>query len=628
MLTQTRTVAKKVVDKKVGVMLASLESHSSTWLFQTNGVCEPKYAYPHKKGEGKKMTKKNLLLVSLFLVFGLVTMATTALAQVQWVAGAGESLSGRNEGLSEETGVVTLTTWTTGTVASGNYWTITYNAPVVPGSLYLECSGSAAPTSPFYSLEPGCGSILQATLDPTDKIVTIKFINGGANTVFPTGSSNSIALTVRIDATKAPCGQAVTALHTPYPLSGSLYGISDTTTGVYYPVLFVNCEPTLSLNFAAKDRQLDGATGAAAQVLNCIGAKEVGPYDKTFCINVDEEFAHALTSASYEMLSDPVDATNGTDFTITLTKVPTGLHIVAPVVTPCGSLDPKDPNYLTCIPTGSSYVPTLAVSAGAVACLPDAVVTGQPPTQTCTVTFTVVTDDAGNPENMDICFKFWSKGPLPTGYDEIYADVAKGPVNTATTTYIPSFSGIMELPLPGLSVVDFSACQTVLLYPYLVDDFGFGSGIAVANTTTDPFAGDPAYGKGSAVPQNGPCTFYLYATTPTATFPSAPLTATFTTPTIGTGQTYAFDMASKLMPNVAGYVIGVCEFQNAHGYALITYDFLGNNGVAANYLADVLPDPAFYRRSPAGDLLGETAIAPYMINRYIEKLLIYDPPKK
>jgi hypothetical protein len=33
----------------VGVMLASLESHSSTWLFQTNGVCEPKYAYPTKK---------------------------------------------------------------------------------------------------------------------------------------------------------------------------------------------------------------------------------------------------------------------------------------------------------------------------------------------------------------------------------------------------------------------------------------------------------------------------------------------------------------------------------------------------------------------------------------------------
>ena len=56
-------------------------------------------------------------------------------------------------------------------------------------------------------------------------------------------------------------------------------------------------------------------------------------------------------------------------------------------------------------------------------------------------------------------------------------------------------------------------CKTVLLYPYLVDDFGFGSGIAVSNTTMDPFVLIPSYGKGSAVPQSGPCTFYLYAHT-------------------------------------------------------------------------------------------------------------------
>jgi hypothetical protein len=576
------------------------------------------------------MTKRNLLLVSLFLIFGLVTMATTALAQVQWVAGAGESLSGRNEGLAEETGVVTLTTWTTGTVASGNYWTITYNAPVVPGSLYLECSGSASPTSPFYSLEPNCGSILAATLDPTQRIVTIKFMNGGANTVFPTGSSNSIALTVRIDATKAKCGQAVTALHTPYPLSGSLYGISDTTTGVYYPVLYVNCEPTLSLNFAAKDRKVDGATGAAAQVLDCIGTKEVGPYDNTFCINIDEEFAHALTTPSYEYLSDPVDATNGTDFTITLTGVPKGMHIEAPDVTPCGLLDAKDPNYLTCIPKGSSYVPTLAVSEGTLACTDDAAGNPNLPTQTCTVTFAVVTDDAGQPENMDICFRFWYKGQVPTGYGEIYADVSKGPVNTDTDTYFPSFSGIMELPLPGLSVVDFSECQTVLLYPFLDNGGGYDSGIAVSNTTLDPFnAAPPAagfpdliptYGKGSAVAQDGACYFYLYS--------GGGLTAWYTTGTIKAGTTSAFGMGDKLKKGVYGYAIAVCEFQNAHGYAFISLAGATGPVAAADYLADVLPDPAFYHRSPAGDMLGETAVAPYMINRYIEKLLIYDPPKK
>jgi hypothetical protein len=75
------------------------------------------------------------------------------------------------------------------------------------------------------------------------------------------------------------------------------------------------------------------------------------------------------------------------------------------------------------------------------------------------------------------------------------------------------------------------------------------------------------------------------------------------------------------MGGVAGYVIGVCDFQNAHGYALITYHLLGADGIAANYLADVLPNPALYHRTPAGDILGETAIAPYEIERHLEKLL-------
>jgi hypothetical protein len=87
-------------------------------------------------------------------------------------------------------------------------------------------------------------------------------------------------------------------------------------------------------------------------------------------------------------------------------------------------------------------------------------------------------------------------------------------------------------------------------------------------------------------------------------------------------------MGAKLGVGVAGYAIAVCDFQNAHGYAFITYALFGADGVAANYLADVLPSPQWYHRTPAGDLLGETAIAPYEINRYLEKLLLYGDPKK
>ena len=53
------------------------------------------------------MTKRNLLLVSLFLVFGLVGMATSALAQTQWTFGTNVRIGGRPEGEKEATGQVT-----------------------------------------------------------------------------------------------------------------------------------------------------------------------------------------------------------------------------------------------------------------------------------------------------------------------------------------------------------------------------------------------------------------------------------------------------------------------------------------------------------------------------------------
>jgi len=247
----------------------------------------------------------------------------------------------------------------------------------------------------------------------------------------------------------------------------------------------------------------------------------------------------------------------------------------------------------------------------------------------------------GYAENMDICFRFWSHGPLPTGYVEIYADVAKGPVNTKATTYIPSFSGVSELPLPGLSVVDFSDCQTNLLFPYInafqapgsAPFSHFGTGIDIANTTWDPWNATfdtgnlyPDEHKGSAVPQSGSCTFYFYPAGETAT-------QVFTTPTISAGGSYAFDVATaapKFAANT-GYAIAVCGFQNAYGFAEIYDNFgaaVGYNspGATLGYLAYIIPDPAFYHRSPAGDALGESAIAPINLNRLWQRLFMYGSP--
>jgi hypothetical protein len=183
-------------------------------------------------------------------------------------------------------------------------------------------------------------------------------------------------------------------------------------------------------------------------------------------------------------------------------------------------------------------------------------------------------------------------------------------------------------PLP---VVYFFDCVTTLLFPYINTFIGggsyafsnFGTGIALANTTLDPLALPGPYAgpcpggsclysgeaPGTAIPQSGSCTVYFYPGDGSAT-------QVYTTPGISAGGSFAFDVASGV-PSFAGktgYAMAICNFQNAYGFAEIYDNYLNLAGAGPNatvgYLAEVLPDPALYHRSPAGDGLGEGAIAP------------------
>jgi hypothetical protein len=109
---------------------------------------------------------------------------------------------------------------------------------------------------------------------------------------------------------------------------------------------------------------------------------------------------------------------------------------------------------------------------------------------------------------------------------------------------------------------------------------------------------------------------------------------TFTTPTIPSGGSWAFDVASSVpaFAGNTGYAIAICNFQNAYGFAEI-YD---NYGIAAptatlGYNAYILPDPEFYHRNPAGKGYGESAIAPVNTKKLVDWLvwlLAGDPKKK
>ena len=153
---------------------------------------------------------------------------------------------------------------------------------------------------------------------------------------------------------------------------------------------------------------------------------------------------------------------------------------------------------------------------------------------------------------------------------------------------------------PADALVTINKCVTYLLFPFVTNAAGsnFDSGMAIANTSKDnaafgcPETGDDA--KCGAAPQSGTITFYGYPQGNTSTV----LTAT--TPEVAAGDSWAGSLSfTEGFAGFQGYIIAVCQFQYAHGYAFITGKY--NSGsvydVAEGYLGLVIPDPAITDRT-------------------------------
>jgi hypothetical protein len=156
-----------------------------------------------------------------------------------------------------------------------------------------------------------------------------------------------------------------------------------------------------------------------------------------------------------------------------------------------------------------------------------------------------------------------------------------GPVSTFT-------SASSSAPVPRFldtssakNAIQIGLCRTILLFPYVTNQAGFDTGLAVANSSTDPFG---------TTPQNGTCAMNWYGT-------AAP--AVMTSPTIPTATVWA-TLTSTVAPGFGGYVIAVCNFQYAHGFAFVSD--VGARNLAMGYLALVVPDPNLNGGRLANDL--------------------------
>ena len=142
----------------------------------------------------------------------------------------------------------------------------------------------------------------------------------------------------------------------------------------------------------------------------------------------------------------------------------------------------------------------------------------------------------------------------------------------STTAAIPRFvDGAVNRTL-----LTINSCRSNLLFPFVTNQGGFDTGLAISNTTKDPF--------GTAL-QTGACTvnFYGYVG-------NSKVCLSYPSPSITGGEHFVWSLANggavQATAGFQGYVIAQCNFQYAHGYAFISD--LGAQRLAQGYLALIL----------------------------------------
>jgi len=152
-------------------------------------------------------------------------------------------------------------------------------------------------------------------------------------------------------------------------------------------------------------------------------------------------------------------------------------------------------------------------------------------------------------------------------------------VGTASATDpIPRF-GDDSTPLAAFSI---NLCTCDLLFPFVTNQSGFDTGIALANTSLDPF------GTGA---QQGTVKLYYFGGTAGGGAAPPP----FTSQTVPAGQELIFNLSGggnfgvPAVPGFEGYVIAVANFQYCHAFAFISD--VGAQKLAEGYLAIQLDFP-------------------------------------
>lgn len=193
---------------------------------------------------------------------------------------------------------------------------------------------------------------------------------------------------------------------------------------------------------------------------------------------------------------------------------------------------------------------------------------------TATAVFDIVAQD---PNALDVYYiPFYvtaASGTVAPSATQLGITVSMAPTGAPTNTPNFNASAGSTVTLKGSA---FNACSTSLLFPFVTNQLGFDTGLAIANTSSDPF------GANGATAQAGTCNMSFYGA-------GAPSPNFVSTPNIPTGTVFT-QVLSGVAAGFQGYIIAQCTFQYAHGFAFITDGVGVNGGLSQGYLAGVIPD--------------------------------------
>ena len=273
---------------------------------------------------------------------------------------------------------------------------------------------------------------------------------------------------------------------------------------------------------------------------------------------------------------DPSDivglASQGTQLQFTFANVGAGVNLFVPnMITLTG-------NY------GGGTLPGIAVLAGSGGGvgLTQLTVTGT----TAVALYEIYYSDASVLETADV--------PVEVAYISNTANnlpaTGKGTVavNFAPLSNTPTASASAPIPrfcqpYTAVTLYTISPCTCDLLFPFVTNQAGFDTGIAIANTSLDQFG---------TTPQQGTITLQYYGSTTGGG--AAPPNAT-TTSAVPAGQELILTLSNggnfgiPATPGFQGYMIAVAQFQYCHAFAFISD--VGAQKLAEGYLAISLDVP-------------------------------------